>query len=57
MLSEKAARLAEYIETRTGADGCGPKPHADAVKACNKRSVKVRKALGYSYPNSGVFTF
>lgn len=56
-LSQRAAMLAEYIEARRGLDGCGEKDHADAVILCNKRLRAVRKALGYSYPQSGEFNF
>ena len=49
--------LAQYISTRAGTDGCGKKEHKDAVKACNRQLVKVRRALGYSYPNSGTINF
>lgn len=56
-ITQRAAMLAEYIATRKGLDGCGPKEHADGVKAANNRLAAVRKGMGYSYHKSGTFNF
>ena len=55
--AQRAAQLAQYVSMRQGCDGCGPKTHGDAVKEANRKLEKVRKALGYSYPKSGIFPF
>lgn len=52
-----AAMLSAYFETRMGVTGVGPKSHEVAVKAANKRLVKIRRALGFSYPEMGEFEF
>jgi len=52
--AERLLLLCEYVETRIGADGCGLKTHDDAAKAVAKLHLKLRKALGYSYPAQGV---
>ena len=54
-MAQRAAMLAEYIATRKGLDGCGPKDHAECVKRANKRLAAVRKGMGYSHPKSGAF--
>lgn len=46
----KLARFRAYLDTRHGS-GCGTQPHADAVKASNQTVSKIRKALGYTYPD------
>ena len=46
--------LAEYLDTRSGGDGCGRKPHEDGAKALEKLHKQLRKAVGYSCPGSGV---
>ncbi len=56
-MATRAARLAEYLDTRCGGTGCGKQSHEDSVKAANKKLVEVRRAIGYSYPQAGVFTF
>jgi len=48
--AQRAAFTAEYLNRR--AEGAS---HAVAVKAANRRLVKVRKALGYTHPESGGF--
>ncbi len=53
----RAAMLAAYISERAGTYGCGAQPHKDAVKEANKTRAKVRKALGFSIPDAGSFTF
>jgi hypothetical protein len=45
-----ASRLSAYLNER-GGNGCGDSGHAEGVKAQNKKAAKVRKALGYSYPD------
>lgn len=54
---QRAAMLAEYIATRKGMDGTGTREHAEAMKAANKLLVKIRRALGYTYPERGTFNF
>ncbi len=49
---ERLARFREYIDQRDGA-GCVDQGHAAAVKASNKIGRKIRKALGFTYPNKG----
>lgn len=56
-LACNAAMLSAYLETRMGVVCTGQKPHEDAVKDANKRLVKIRRALGFSYPESGMFEF
>jgi hypothetical protein len=48
--------MAEYIEQRC-LTGCGDQGHDDAVKAANKVLAGVRKAMGFTYPKRGCFTF
>lgn len=52
-IAVKAARMAEYLESR-GGDGCGDSGHEAAVSASNRRAARVRKALGYTYPRDDV---
>ena len=49
--------LAEFLAERTGHYGCGVRDHADSVREANKVLVKVRKAMGYSYPKMGTLQF
>lgn len=53
----KAAMLAGYISARAGTSGCGAQDHPTAVKYCNRRLVRVRRAMGYTYPNRGQICF
>ena len=55
-ISQRAAMLSEYIQSRIGMAG-SPVRHEKAVARANKRLVAVRKALGYAFPKSGRFTF
>lgn len=48
---QRLALFAEYADIR----GCA-NTHALALKHAQKRVAKVRKALGYSYPKSGLAT-
>lgn len=50
------ARFREYIEQRDGA-GCGDQGHEAAVKAQNKLATKVRRALGFTFPEKGNVKF
>lgn len=50
-LIQKAVRLHTYVDGRYGY-GCGDQGHGDAVKASNKAIAQVRKALGFTYPQS-----
>lgn len=56
-LIERLVMVRAYIEARTGADGCGRKDHAEGADAANKALVKIRKALGFSYPHRGTIQF
>lgn len=56
-IAARAAMLAGYIGKRAGTDGCGKSTHQDAAKAANKRLVKVRMALGFTYPERGQISF
>lgn len=48
-IAEHCVRVATYLESRlNGSD------HATAVKAQNVKARKVRKAIGYSYPNQPI---
>lgn len=51
-LAQCAALLATYLEERTEMNN-----HETAVKKANKVKIKVRKALGYSYPAGSQFTW
>ena len=53
---ERAALLSGYLDAR-GASGCGDNGHAEGVRHANLTLVKVRKALGFTYPNRGVVNF
>jgi len=44
--------MAEYLYQVRGGSS-----HEQAVKAANAKRRAVRKAIGYSYPESGEFTF
>jgi len=48
-LSVAFAEISEYLGYR-GAYGMGDHGHLDALKACDKKRKRVRKAIGYSYP-------
>lgn len=52
--AERLMLLAEYLGTRLGSDGCGVHDHATAAKEVAKLHKKLRKTLGYSYPEQGV---
>jgi hypothetical protein len=54
---QRLALISAYVNARFGGDGCGRKEHAYAVTVAMKQLVKIRKALGYSYPDRGVFSF
>ncbi len=56
-VAQRSAMLASYISTRKGLDGCGDKDHGEGVKAARKTHKAIRKALGFSYPDSGTFNF
>lgn len=43
---------AAYVEARYGS-GCGDQGHETAVRDANKLLVKVRKAMGFTYPEKG----
>jgi hypothetical protein len=45
--AERLAFLSEYVTVRFGCTGCGDKNPAQAVKAAQKRQVKVAVALGF----------
>jgi hypothetical protein len=49
--AERLATLASYTAARYRGN-----THETARKFANKRTVKVRRALGYSYPESGIST-
>jgi len=48
-LIQRAALLYEYVEHRWNT-GCGDQGHEDSVKEANKALTRVRKALGFTYP-------
>ena len=50
---QHAARLRGYLDARYGS-GCGDQGHATGVKWSNALVAKVRKALGFTYPQSEV---
>lgn len=50
-LAQRAALLGVYVATRYNT-GCGDQGHDSGAQASNRATVKVRKALGYSYPDS-----
>lgn len=52
-MAQRSAMLAAYIALRINTDN----GHDAAVKAANKKLAQVRKALGYTYPESGCFNF
>jgi hypothetical protein len=53
---ERSARLRAYVDAR-GAVGCGDGGHNDGVKEGNKLVRKIRKALGFTYPNGHDLSF
>lgn len=55
-LIQRMAMLSAYVGRRYGY-GCGDQGHDSGVKEANKRLTAVRKALGYTYPGRGGFTF
>jgi len=52
----RAALFSGYVGQRYGY-GCGDQGHKHAAKEANRRLVKVRKALGFSYPERGCVPF
>ena len=48
----KAAWQYGYVAARYGA-GCGDQGHEEAVHAANSLLKKVRKAMGFTYPERG----
>lgn len=56
-LATGAALLATYMEFRLGLQGCGAHDHTESAKAAIARYRKVRKALGFTYPNAGISSF
>jgi len=55
-LIEKATRLRGYLDGRYG-HGCGDQGHGSAVKESNRLVVKVRRALGFTFPERGALSF
>jgi hypothetical protein len=55
-LVERATMLREYIQCRGGNYNGSDTGHERAVKEANKTLVKVRRALGYAYPEKGAFS-
>ena len=53
---ERAALLSGYLDAR-GAAGCGDNGHADGVQQAGCKLIRVRKALGFTYPNRGGVNF
>lgn len=51
-LIQRGTMLATYLDARR--DGSD---HVHAVKAANRKLVRVRRAMGYSLPKAGQFTF
>lgn len=56
-LSARCAMLSDYIAHRAGTTGCGPATHEEGIKQVNKTRRRVRKALDYTMPSAGEFTF
>ena len=54
-LIQRATLLHDYIATRYNT-GCGDKGHAASAKHANATLVRVRKAMGFSYPKNVPFT-
>lgn len=52
-----AAMCAAYVSKRRGTDGSGSHDHSDAVKTAMARRRKIRRSLGFTYPERGEFTF
>ncbi len=50
-LVQRAALLHEYIAHRFNT-GCGDQGHEASAKHANRTLVKIRKAMGFSYPNN-----
>ncbi len=51
MVLQAAAWKHGYLSHRYG-DGCGDQGHADSVKEANRTLREVRKALGFTMPDS-----
>lgn len=49
-LVQRAALLEVYLSHRYNT-GCGDQGHEDSAKKANRSLLKVRKALGFSYPD------
>lgn len=50
-LIQRAALLHAYVEHRYNT-GCGEHNHVDSAKKANRMLVRVRRALGYTYPEN-----
>ena len=53
--AQQSAWLSVYAEQRNGC-GCGDQGHESAAKAAQCAQVETRKALGFTYPKSGVLS-
>lgn len=53
-LVQRAALLSAYLSHRY-TTGCGEQPHESSARHANRVLVRIRRALGYSYPsNTGI---
>jgi hypothetical protein len=50
-LIQRAALLEAYISRRWNT-GCGDQGHETSAKHANRRLVKIRRAMGFSYPDN-----
>lgn len=50
-LIQRAALLHAYISHRY-TSGCGDQGHEDSAKHANRELIKIRKAMGFSYPTN-----
>lgn len=52
-IAQRAALLSAYIMHRY-TSGCGEHTHKDSAAYANRTLIKVRGALGYTYPERGI---
>jgi len=56
-VAQRAVQLSEYLDWHMDGFGCGTHSHGDAVKAANRKLIRVRNAMGFTYPKHGIFPF
>jgi hypothetical protein len=52
-ITQRAALLHGYLSHRYNT-GCGDQGHEDSARIANRNLTKIRKAMGYTMPESGV---